>query len=280
MSTFLFPSPVFGPVHSRRLGLSLGINLLPADGKLCSFDCIYCECGLNEAHRPKTPMTSRELVAEKLEERLKALAAQGKHIDAITFAGNGEPTLHPDFPGIIDDATRLRDVFAPSAKICVLTNAVSILKPEFAAALMRSDLPMLKLDSVDPEWIRKVNRPQTPYNVEKMTEAMRAQGKKVVIQTMFVKGTYDGIDVDNSDDAHVLPWIDALKRIAPGRVEIYTIDRDAPCRTLEPVPYERLCEIGETAQAAGLTVHVSKNTQANASKQRESEGRGEDRLDL
>ena len=152
MPTILFASPVFGPVHSRRLGLSLGVNLLPADGKLCTFDCLYCECGLNEEHRPKTDMPSRALVAQKLEERIRSLALEGRPVDAITFAGNGEPTMHPDFAAIVEDTVAIRDRLAPSAKLCVLTNSTNLLKPGVAEALRRFDLPMFKLDALDADW--------------------------------------------------------------------------------------------------------------------------------
>lgn len=174
MPTILFASPVFGPVHSRRLGLSLGVNLLPADGKLCTFDCLYCECGLNEEHRPKTDMPSRALVAQKLEERIRSLALEGRPVDAITFAGNGEPTMHPDFAAIVEDTVAIRDRLAPSAKLCVLTNSTNLLKPGVAEALRRFDLPMFKLDALDADWVKRVNRPQCPYRQEALIEALKA----------------------------------------------------------------------------------------------------------
>ena len=157
MSTMLFPSPIFGPVHSRRLGVSLGINLLPADGKICSFDCIYCECGLNGSHRPHLRCPSRALVVSSLEEKLVEMAADGVKPDNLTFAGNGEPTSHPEFPAIVDDVIALRNRFAPSAKISVLTNASHILKPAIFEALLKVDNPLLKLDTVDPDYIRRVD---------------------------------------------------------------------------------------------------------------------------
>ena len=215
MSTFLFASPVFGPVHSRRLGLSLGVNLLPADGKLCTFDCLYCECGFNIDNRPKTPMPSRALVAERLEERIRALEAEGRPIDAITFAGNGEPTMHPEFPAIAADTEAIRDRLAPNAKLCVLTNATNLLKPEVAAALERFDLPMLKLDAMDPGWVKRVNRPQRPHDPAAVVAAMKRFGAKCVVQTMFLAGTADGVSVDNTTDDFVKPWLEAVKAILP-----------------------------------------------------------------
>ena len=139
MSTIIYPSPVFGPVHSRRLGISLGINLLPADGKVCSFDCVYCECGFNEDHRPTLPLPTREEVAAKLEEKLQQMAADGQLPDVLTFAGNGEPTCHPHFAKIIDDTIRLRDQYCPKAKVSVLSNSTMIHRQTVHDALMRVD---------------------------------------------------------------------------------------------------------------------------------------------
>ena len=168
MSTIIYPSPIFGPVHSRRLGLSLGINLLPADGKVCSFDCIYCECGFNEDHRPSLPLPTREEVATKLEARLKAMTAEGQVPDVLTFAGNGEPTCHPHFAEIIDDTIRLRDQYCPRAKVSVLSNSTMIHRQQVHDALMRIDNNILKLDTVDPEYIHKVDHPSGTYDVKDM----------------------------------------------------------------------------------------------------------------
>ena len=150
MSTIIYPSPIFGPVHSRRLGISLGINLLPADGKVCSFNCIYCECGVNEDHRPKQSMPTRQQVAQKLEEKLQQMSAEGQLPDVLTFAGNGEPTCHPHFAEIIDDTIRLRNRYCPQAKVSVLSNSTMIHRPQVHDALMRVDNNILKLDTIDP----------------------------------------------------------------------------------------------------------------------------------
>lgn len=257
MSTFLFASPVFGPVHSRRLGLSLGVNLLPADGKLCTFDCLYCECGFNAEKRPTLKMPSRELVAERLASRIRSLEAEGRPIDAITFAGNGEPTMHPEFPEIAADAVRIRDELAPRAKLCVLTNATNLLKPQVAEALKQFDLPMLKLDALNLDWIRTVNRPQCPYDLEKLVLAMKAFGEKCVIQTMFLSGEYEGRSVDNTTDDFVKPWLEALKVIRPKLVSIYSLDRDAPCSTIKKADVKRLAEIARLVEAAGIPVQAS-----------------------
>lgn len=257
MSTILFPSPIFGPVHSRRLGISLGINLLPADGKICSFDCIYCECGLNGSHRPHLKMPSRALVRSELEGKLAKMAAAGQKPDAITFAGNGEPTGHPEFAQIVDDVIKLRDRFAPKAKISVLTNAFHILRPEVFAALQRVDNALLKLDTVNLEYIELVNRPQGRYDLERLVEKMKAFEGNCMIQTMFMKGSWEGKSVDNTSERFVGPWLAAVKAIRPKLVTIYTIDRETPDKSLEKATHEELDRIAARLREAGLECTVS-----------------------
>ena len=226
MSTIIYPSPVFGPVHSRRLGISLGINLLPADGKVCSFDCIYCECGFNEDHRPTLPLPTREEVAAKLEEKLQQMAAEGQLPDVLTFAGNGEPTCHPHFPEIIDDTIRLRDQYCPKAKVSVLSNSTMIHRQTVHDALMRVDNNILKLDTVDPIYINKVDHPNGTYDVEKIIDRMKAFNGHIIIQTMFMRGEVwrqeSGVrsqeSVDNTGEEYVGPWLEAVKAIKPQQV--------------------------------------------------------------
>ena len=188
MSTVIYPSPIFGPIHSRRLGISLGINLQPADGKVCSFDCIYCECGFNKDHRPTLPRPTREEVAAKLEAKLKAMQQEGQLPDVLTFAGNGEPTGHPHFAEIIDDTIRLRDQYCPDAKVSVLSNSTFIHRQQVHDALMRVDNNILKLDTVDADYINRVDRPTGNYDVNLIIERLKAFNGHVIIQTMFMKG--------------------------------------------------------------------------------------------
>lgn len=253
MSTVIYPSPIFGPVHSRRLGVSLGINLLPGDGKVCTFDCIYCECGFNADHRPKLRMPSRREVAVALEERLKDMQANGPTPDVLTFAGNGEPTANPEFPGIIDDTLRLRDMYFPQAKVSVLSNATMVVKPEVHAALMRVDNNIQKLDTVARVYINKVDRPTGHYDLDAIVEALAAFHGHVIIQTMFLHGP----EVSNTGDGYVTPWIEVLKRIGPARVMIYTVDRETPDPTLSKATHEELDGIAERVRAAGLECQVS-----------------------
>ena len=262
MSTIIYPSPIFGPVHSRRLGVSLGINLLPADGKVCTFDCIYCECGFNADHRPKLKMPTRQEVAEALEARLKDMQQNGPHPDVLTFAGNGEPTANPHFPEIIDDTIRLRDQYFPDAKISVLSNATLIHRPKIHAALMKVDNNIQKLDTVDPLYINKVDRPNGTYDVNQIIEHMKAFNGHLIIQTMFMRGGIKAGDrrqesVDNTGEEYVAPWLEAVKEIRPQQVMIYTIDRETPAHGLEKASSEQLDAIRDRVIAAGIPCTAS-----------------------
>lgn len=257
MSTIIYPSPIFGPVHSRRLGVSLGVNLMPGDGKLCSFDCIYCECGLNAERKTKTPRPTREEVRTALKMRLEDMKVNGPTPDVITFAGNGEPTAHPYFAGIIDDTLALRDEYFPKAKVSVLSNAVHINRPEVVEALKKVDNNILKLDTVDEQYIRIINRPVARYSVAETIERLKAFDGKCIIQTMFVKGSYRGIDMDNTSDKYVLPWVQVIKEISPRQVMIYTIDRETPDHDLVKATHEELDRIREILVQEGIDTSVS-----------------------
>ncbi len=257
MATVIYPSPVFGPVHSRRLGVSLGINLLPADGKFCTFDCIYCECGFNKDFRPKQPLPTREEVRQVLEAKLKDMQEHGPKPDVLTFAGNGEPTAHPHFAEIMDDVLALRDRYFPAAKVSVLTNATQLHREDVCTALRKVDNNILKLDAVDDEYIRTVDRPTGHYSVEKVVEQMKAFRGTGIIQTMFLKGVSEGRDVDNTTDRYVLPWLEAVKAISPRQVMIYTIDRETPDENLLKASPEELDHIGELVRQAGFDVSIS-----------------------
>ena len=253
MSTVIYPSPIFGPVHSRRLGLSLGINLMPADGKVCTFDCIYCECGFNADHRPHLKRPTREEVAAALEQKLKDMQAAGRLPDVLTFAGNGEPTAHPQFAGIIDDTLQLRDRYCPEAKVSVLSNATMAMRPEVHAALERVDNNILKLDTISQEYINRVNRPTYPtYDVHEIIETIRSFRGHAIVQTMFMLGTMDGQDVGNTGEEYVRPWLEAVKYIAPKQVMLYTIDRETPDHDLRKAAPEVLDAIRDRVIAMGI----------------------------
>ncbi len=263
MSTIIYPSPIYGPIHSRRLGLSLGINLMPADGKICTFDCIYCECGFNRDHPTRTHHPSRQEVATALERQLIKMHANGEHPDVLTFAGNGEPTSNPHFPEIIDDTIRLRDKWCPEAKISVLSNSTFILHEKTRRALMKVDNNILKLDTVNPDYIQAVDRPTQPsYDVKKIMENMKLFNGHIIIQTMFMKGyTIDTsgkkVSVDNTGDSYVKPWLDAVQAIGPQEVMVYTIDRETPDHYLLKASHEELDSIRDRVVAMGIPCTAS-----------------------
>ena len=257
MPTIIYPSPIFGPVKSRRLGISLGINLLPADGKVCTFDCIYCECGLNATRRTKSPLPTREEVAAALEAKLMEMKEHGELPDVLTFAGNGEPTIHPHFGEIIDDTIALRDRLCPAAKVSVLTNATLITRDTVFEALKKVDNNILKLDTVDSSYIDTIDRPTGKYDVNTIIDRMRAFNGKAVIQTMFLKGEVDGKDMDNTGDSYVMPWIATVKSIAPREVMIYTIDRETPVSGLQKATREELDRIVALLAKEGIKATAS-----------------------
>ena len=256
MTTVIYPSPVFGPVKSRRLGRSLGVNLLPEDGKVCSFDCIYCECGFNEDFRPKSPMPSRERVRDELEKRLAAMKNAGEALDALTFSGNGEPTSHPHFDEICEDVKALRNRYFPQAKVCLLTNATHLARPRVFEAVKKLDKACLKLDTVNADYIRFVDRPNCPYDVEAVIERMKACGGRCIVQTMFMKGMWQGRSVDNTTDDYVLPWVEVVADIAPAGVDIYTVARDTPDKALRKASLEELERIANLVRARGISAHT------------------------
>ena len=255
--TIIYPSPIFGPVHSRRLGVSLGINLMPGDGKVCSFDCIYCECGFNKDFKPHTERPSREEVRQALETKLKDMQENGPAPDVLTFAGNGEPTLHPDFPGIIDDTLALRDRYFPNAKVSVLSNSTMIHKPAVFEALNKIDNNILKLDTVDEAYINTLDQPAKGYDVQKIIRYMKEFKGNCIIQTMFLKGFYKGKDMNNTTPQYVKPWIDAVREIAPRQVMIYTIDRETPTQGLLKATPMELDTIAALVEKEGISCSVS-----------------------
>ena len=255
--TALYPQIVYGPVRSRRLGLSLGVNLLPLEAKLCTFDCIYCECGWNGDNSGSRRFNDREQVAAALESALVAMAAEGQLPDVVTFAGNGEPTMHPDFEAIIEDTIALRDKYAPSAKISVLSNATQLHREDVVRALCRVDNNILKIDSLDEDMARLINKPCCNYSVAKVVEQLKSFEGRVIVQTMFLRGEYDGKIVDNTTEPQIAAWLEAVRAIAPESVMVYSIARDTPCKTLQKVEREELEQIAERVRALGITCSVA-----------------------
>ena len=259
MPTFLFDSIVFGPVHSRRLGVSLGINLLPVTRKVCSYNCIYCECGWTpDKPDSKEKLPSRRQVRDALRKKLSEMKEQGKAPDVITYAGNGEPTLHPDFAGIIDDSLTLRDEFFPAAKVSVLSNGSMLHRESVREALKRVDQNMLKLDSVFPDTVRQINQPNVKTDLARYEEYIRELEGRFIIQTLFVRGEYEGRTVDNTTEEEITAWLEVISRLRPQLVMIYTIHRDTPLGSnLRKVPESELNAIAQRVNRLGIATSVS-----------------------
>ncbi|NDP19528.1 MAG: radical SAM protein [Paludibacter sp.] len=253
----LFNQLIFGPIHSRRLGLSLGVNLLPVDAKICTFDCIYCECGFNTTMQ-ESPIPTREQVSEALEAKLKEMVKEGQMPDVITFAGNGEPTLHKDFEGIIDDTMLLRNQYCPTAKVSVLSNSTQIHKLSVFRALNKIDNNILKFDTAINRTLQLLDRPTSKkYTVEWFIEQLKKFEGHLIIQTMFLRGNYKNEIIDNTTENELNAWLDALEIIRPQQVMIYTLDRETPVQNLQKISQEELKAIAEKTRTRGFVVSVA-----------------------
>lgn len=258
MQTVLFHSTIFGPIHSRRLGTSLGINLSPRDGKICSFDCIYCEAGLNAQGPGTTGFPSRNEVRTRLEEKLSAMREAGETLDVITFSGNGEPTLHPDFAGVIDDTIALRDKYFPDVKISVLSNSTMLGRKGVDEALLKVDNNILKLDSAITPTMRAIDCPNSPtFTSEEVIDHIARFGDRCIVQTMILRGEHDGQTIDNTTTAEIEALTEAYRRIGPREVMLYSLDRKTPVETLQKVEKEELEQIAGYMRRAGIKVQVS-----------------------
>ena len=255
--TALYEDIIFGPVRSRRLGISLGVNLLPIDSKLCSFDCIYCECGWNADHMGKRRFNSPDDVSELLEKTLQRMVADGTPPDVITFAGNGEPTMHPEFGKIIDSTISLRDQYCPSAKVSVLSNATQIHREDVRRALNRVDNNILKLDSAFDSTVAIMNKPAGQYTVERTVELLGLFKGDFILQTMFLRGEYNGQQIDNTTEEEVAAWLKIVEKLSPRQVMVYSLDRDTPCKTLEKIEREQLQAIAQRVEELGIPCSVA-----------------------
>jgi len=256
MATFLFEKIIFGPVRSRRLGVSLGVNLLPNDAKICNFDCIYCECGWTMG-ATSSKLPTRTQVRESMQKRFQQMRANDDALDVITFAGNGEPTIHPHFAEIIDDTIALRNEYFPHARIAVLSNSTMLHKPAVVEALKRVDQNILKLDSGFDATIQLLNQPKKPITVGQIVDHLKQFDGNFTLQTLFVRGTYNGKPVDNATPRELERWIEIVDELQPKDVMVYTIARDTPIDTLKKVPQAELESIAERVRALGIPVQVS-----------------------
>lgn len=256
MATILFNEIIFGPIKSRRLGNSLGVNLLPQFGKWCSFDCIYCECGWNKDGKKDTKLPTKEEVYQALDNKLHTLSSEGTAVDTITFSGNGEPTLHPDFAGIIDFTLQLRDKLYPAAKVSVLTNATQIGKESVREALLKVDNPILKIDSPLESMVEVIDRPNAAYSLKETIENIKLFKGNFILQTMFLKGEVDGIEIDCTGREHVETWQNLIRELKPREVMMYTIDRETPAKSLQKVTVEEMEAIAEPLIKEGFKIQI------------------------
>lgn len=258
MQRVLFHSTIFGPIHSRRLGTSLGVNLSPTDGKVCSFDCLYCEAGFNAQGTGSSGLPERRVVKELLEERLARMKAAGDRLDVITFSGNGEPTMHPEFGGVIDDTIELRDKYFPQVKISVLSNATRLADSGVCAALLKVDNNILKLDSALTQTMVKIDRPVSPkFSSEGVIKQLAGFGNNCIVQTMMLRGSHNGEVIDNTTEEEIEALIAAYKEIRPAEVMLYSLDRKTPEEALVKVEKPELEEIARKIESAGIKVLVS-----------------------
>ena len=250
----LFDTIVYGPIRSRRLGVSLGINLMPTTAKLCTFDCVYCECGWNQAVSHPT-LPTREEVREAL---ARQLTSMNDSLDVITFSGNGEPTLHPDFLGIIQDTCALRDMYCPTAKISVLSNSTQLGRSEVVEALLLCDNRILKLDSAIDATMRLIDQPVNPQlTVEQICQWLSQFAGDFTLQTCFLRGEYEGQVIDNTTPAELAAWYTVIECLRPKQVMIYVIDRATPLQTLSKVPVDEMEAIAAPLRDKGIAVIVS-----------------------
>jgi len=257
MATFLFDDIIFGPVWSRRLGESLGINLLPKNRKICNFNCVYCECGLTPSGNAFTGFPGFSEVRERLKDKLQQMQSKGEYLNSITFAGNGEPTLHPEFPRIMDDAIGLRDKYFPNADIAVLSNATMITNKNIFTALQKADMNILKLDSVIEETLHKINCPKSNFSLNNMLDAMKLFAGKMIIQTLFFRGSYNGLLVDNTTEDEVGSWLSVLDVLRPQYVMLYSIARDTAIKGIQGIGQQELEEIARRVGLLGIRTQVT-----------------------
>ena len=250
----LFNSIVYGPIRSRRLGVSLGVNLMPTTAKSCTFDCVYCECGWNQPILHPT-LPTRDEVREALRTQLSTLQSQ---LDVITYSGNGEPTLHPDFLGIIEDTCALRDEYCPKAKVSVLSNSTQLGRKDVVEALRLCDNRILKLDSAIDTTMRLVDKPvNAQLTVGQVVEWLKVFDGDFTLQTCFLRGNYEGQVIDNTTDEELRAWYEVVDKLHPKQVMIYVIDRETPLKTLEKIPAEKMEAIAAPLRKKGIDIVVS-----------------------
>ena len=247
-----FDEIVFGPIFSRRLGSSLGVNLLPLKGKLCNFDCVYCECGWNKDGKSDGNFPRLQEIEKALEEKMSKAAAEGVSVDSITFSGNGEPTIHPDFAQVIDVTLRLRDRYFPEAKVSVLSNATMIGRKDVAEALMRVDNPILKIDASSDGLVRKINRPAGPYCLADVIDNLRKFEGRFILQTMFLRSP----EFDTASREALTAWMNIVRELKPREIMVYTIDRETPDKSLGKYTVDEMTAMVQPLIDEGYRIQV------------------------
>jgi len=250
---FLWDKIAFGPVQSRRLGSSLGINVSPTTVKICSFNCIYCECGwtLEKSIKPEFFFSMEEII-KAIDAKLSQCKAAGTPIDSITFSGNGEPTLHPDFNQIIDTLIVLRDKYYPKTAISCLSNATQLAHEKVLVALSKIEHPILKLDAVSEPLFQLINKPTISVSAEEIIQHLKQLNGAFILQTLFFKGEIDEQCFNNADEPHLSLWLDVVKQLHPKKVMLYSLDRSTPAQGLEKIPMENLEEIARQVRDFGI----------------------------
>jgi wyosine [tRNA(Phe)-imidazoG37] synthetase (radical SAM superfamily) len=247
-----FDDIVFGPIFSRRLGSSLGVNILPMVGKLCNFDCVYCECGWNKDGKSDGRLPHLEEVEAALEEKMSRAAADGIPVDSITFSGNGEPTVNPDFPQIVDATLRLRDKYFPKAKVSVLSNAVLVGRKDIAEALKKVDNPILKIDASSDELVGKINKPVGTYRLADIVEALKGFDGNFVLQTMFLRSP----EFDTTSPEALEEWMNIVREVRPREIMVYTIDRETPDKSLGKYTVEEMTAFVQPLLDEGFKIQI------------------------
>ncbi|MDY5968594.1 MAG: radical SAM protein [Bacteroidales bacterium] len=255
----LFENSIVGPIHSRRLGHSLGVNLLPLKHKRCSYDCVYCECGWNrDSEEGEIAFATPQQIEELLETRLKELQAEGRPVDSFTFAGNGEPTLYPQFPHVVDAVRRLRDKYYPEAAVTLLTNATQLKRPEIFEAVRKLDKPILKLDAGTEQMWQWINRndPETGCTFKELTDNLVRFGKEGIIQTLLFDGKNEGRTISNLIPSEFNEYVSILKKIRPKYVMLYALDRATPEKELRKLSVDELNLYAEIIRKENIAVEV------------------------
>ena len=247
-----FDDKVFGPIFSLRLGSSLGVIILPSKGKLCNFDCVYCECGWNKDGISDNIFPRLGDVAAALEAKMRAVLAEGKNVDSITFSGNGEPTMNPEFAEIIAVTLELRDRFFPHAKVSVLSNATLAGRPKVMEALLKVDNPIMKIDASSDELVKKINKPTGYYSLASVVDNLRKFEGRFVLQTMFLKSA----DFDTAAPELLKAWMDIVRELHPREIMVYTIDRETPDKTLGKYTVEQMRELVQPLVDEGFNIQI------------------------